>query len=321
MIGGCQMQNRTTRWHWLTVLAITNLVVWVALAGLVGLVVSDKVDLGVETMLRQGQATAAVAWEQILEGEGVPGLGEPADNEASASAAGPLASMPTQPAQVQAPTAIQQTQPAAARPTLSLRPIPTSAVATPALTAPGATIIVAKPTANRPAAVDTATPSQPSTEPPLLHSPLLLSDPEIHSLSILDAELQRSAPLRPVQIRYQEATLNREIAQLSQDNPDLPFRDVKVDLQRDSVVLTGRVTVLSFQVNATVIGQVTAQECLPHLEIQSVAVAGIMTPGFVRDEVEKMVLDAMTWYPADYPLCLEQIVLEETRATVYGYRR
>jgi hypothetical protein len=29
----------------------------------------------------------------------------------------------------------------------------------------------------------------------------------------------------------------------------------------------------------------------------------------------------MTWYPADYPLCLEQIVLEETRLTCYGYRR
>ena len=133
--------------------------------------------------------------------------------------------------------------------------------------------------------------------------------------------MAHSASGRPVQIRYQEATLNREVAQLFEYNPDLPFRDVKIDLKRDVVVLTGKVTVLSFQVDATVTGQVTVEECLPHLEIESVAVAGIMTPRFVRDEVEKMVLDAMTWYPADYPLCLEQIVLEETRATVYGHRR
>jgi len=37
--------------------------------------------------------------------------------------------------------------------------------------------------------------------------------------------------------------------------------------------------------------------------------------------VQDMVFEAMAWYPQDYPLCLEEIVLEDIGATVYGYRR
>ena len=131
----------------------------------------------------------------------------------------------------------------------------------------------------------------------------------------------RSAPNRAVQIRYQEEALNREIATLWTNNPDLPFRDVHVDLQRNRAVITGRTTVLGFQVNAAVTGNVSVHECQPQLEIETVSVAGVLTPKFVKDQVEEMILEAVAWYPADYPLCLEQIVLEETRATVYGYRR
>jgi hypothetical protein len=46
-----------------------------------------------------------------------------------------------------------------------------------------------------------------------------------------------------------------------------------------------------------------------------------MTPKIVKDQVQDMVLEAMAWYPEDYPLCLEEIVLEDSQATVYGFRR
>jgi hypothetical protein len=133
--------------------------------------------------------------------------------------------------------------------------------------------------------------------------------------------MSRSAPNRAVQIRYKEEALNSEIAALWTNNPDLPFRDVHVDLQQNGVIVTGKTTALGFQVYATVTGNVSVQECRPQLEIETVSVAGVMTPSFVKNEVEEIILEAMAWYPADYPLCLEQIVLEETRATVYGYRR
>ena len=161
----------------------------------------------------------------------------------------------------------------------------------------------------------------PEPEATLVSSPLLLADPEITSLAALDAEMTRSAPDRAVLIRYQEETLNRQIAALWRNNPELPYRDVQVDMQPGRVAVTGRLTVLGFSVNARLDGEVVAQDCVPVLEVKSLSVAGLMTPKFVKDQVQDMVLEAMAWYPEDYPLCLEEIVLEDSQATVYGFRR
>jgi hypothetical protein len=165
--------------------------------------------------------------------------------------------------------------------------------------------------------------SQPTPQPEatLAGNPLLLNDPQISDVALLDAEMARSAPERAVQIRYQEGALNAEIAELWRNNPDLPYRDVRVDLMRDQVVVRGQVSVLGFGIDAEVIGQIRVEDCVPVLEIDRLRLAGVMTPAFVRDEVESMILEALAWYPADYPLCLEEIVLEETSVTVYGHRR
>jgi hypothetical protein len=176
-------------------------------------------------------------------------------------------------------------------------------------------------TAGGQALAATAAPPTLEPTPALLSKPLLLADAEFHNLADLNAEMARSVPGRVVQIRYQEAALNREINLLCENNPDLPFQTVQVDLNRDGVTLSGQLTVLGFQVDALVTGTVVARDCRPEIEIESITVAGVLTPQFVRDQVEREVLKAMDWYPADYPLCLEQIVLEETRATVYGYHR
>lgn len=275
------------RWTWLTLFAMANLACWVAGAIVVGLVVGERVDLGVETLIREGQATAASAWEQASQRVARPA--------ATSEAAGPT-SLPPQARTTEAdPT--ETPGPSASSPAGSTSQAGVTAV---------------------PASTSAAAPEPRAT---LVSSPLLLADPEITSLSRLDAEMSRSAPDRAVQIRYQEEALNREIAALWRNNPELPYRDVQVDMQPGRVAVSGRVTVLGFGVNAEVRGQVVAADCVPQLEVESLSVAGIMTPRFVKDQVQEMVLEAMAWYPEDYPLCLEEIVLEETKATVYGYRR
>jgi hypothetical protein len=285
------MANRNLRWGVLTIFALVNLVFWAGVAAAVGLAGSPSLNLGLEKFLREGQATAVAVWEQI---------GQPPSNAAASVEGG--ASMP-----VPAATASAGEQPMAA------------------VVSPGDVVPASTPQPNATQVADSG--AVPDTQPPaapvptLVNSPLLLADPEIQSLAVLDAELARSAPDRAVQIRYQEATLNAEIAALWQNNPNLPYRDVRVDLMRDQVVVTGKVSVLGFGVNAEITGNVAVENCVPVLEIEQLRVAGVMTPKFVKDQVENMVLEAMAWYPADYPLCLEQIVLEETRATVYGYRR
>jgi hypothetical protein len=285
------MSNRNARWLVLTLFALANLVCWAGVAAAVGLAVSPSLDLGLEGLIREGQATAAAFWEQRGQ---PPSYATVTPEEADA---GPL--------------------PAA---TVVAGDEPMAAVVTPGNPLPANT---PQPAPTRAADSDPVPTSQPSAQPEatLVSTPLLLADPEISNLALFDAEMDRSAPDRAVQIRYQESALNAEIATLWRNNPDLPYRDVWVDLMRDQVVITGRITVLGFGVNGEVVGQVVVKDCVPVLEIQRVDIAGVMTPSFVREQVESMVLEAMTWYPADYPLCVEQIVLEETRATVYGYRR
>lgn len=284
------------RWAWLTLFALANLACWVGGAVVVGLVVGERVDLGVETLIRQGQATAVSAWEQ-----------------ASESLARSTV-MPDTPGPTVVPAQAETTSPGTEA-TADL-PTPSTSGSTPQ---PGASPVPTSPSAAEPSS-PTQVPS-PEPEATLVSSPLLLADPEITSLSKLDAEMSRSAPERAVQIRYQEETLNRQIAALWRNNPELPYRDVQVDLQPGQVAVSGRLTVLGFEVQAELLGQVVAKDCVPQLEVESLSVAGLVTPKFVKDKVQEMIFEAMAWYPEDYPLCLQEIVLEDTKATVYGYRR
>jgi hypothetical protein len=66
---------------------------------------------------------------------------------------------------------------------------------------------------------------------------------------------------------------------------------------------------------------VVVEDCRPQMEVYSISIAGVLTPGFVKERVKEMFLTLLEWYPKDYLLCLEQIVLEEDRASVYGHRR
>ena len=52
------MPKNTPRWSWLAIFAACNLAFWLAVAVAVGVTATDLVDLGIESFLRQKQATA-----------------------------------------------------------------------------------------------------------------------------------------------------------------------------------------------------------------------------------------------------------------------
>jgi hypothetical protein len=316
-------------------------VLWVAIAAVVGLLVSDRLDLGFETELRQAHATAVAAWQGLVDGEWalpgratpratntdpvVPSLGTRQPNPSAVVTGSESAPSPTSRTTIEEaaavppgvePSATNARATSASRTAAEIQPRPTASL-TPRTKAAGDGTAIGT---GQGIAQSGGRPSSEPT-PLLLIRPLLLADPEFHNLATLNAEMARSAPGRVVQIRYQEAVLNQEIHTLCENNPDLPLRNVQVDLRRDQVVLTGQTTFFGFQINARVCGTITVHDCRPEIEIQTIDMAGILTPPVVRNQIEQQTLEAMTWYPADYPLCLEQIVLEETRATIYGYRR
>jgi hypothetical protein len=286
------MFNRTPRWNWLALFALGNLLFWIAVALAVGVLATDKVDLGVESFIRTRQATVVAIWGK-------------ARLEPAVSPAVPKAT-----AQIPEPTRpVMLAEWPPAQPTTMdgwpQAPVPAPHVEATATIASIAGLVV------------------PTSQPVVagVSSPLLVSDPDPASMARIDAEMRRSAVGRPVQIRYSEATLNHEVATLLASHPDLPYQNLHVDLKRDRVILSGSLAVMGFQVNAEVEGAVVARECLPQAEIERISVAGIVTPGFVRDSIKNVIAESLSWYPADYPLCLEQIVLEEDWVTIYGYRR
>ena len=339
------------RWALLGVLAAGNLALWVGIAYVVGLCAGDELDLGLETLARHAQATVVASLEEITAGDlpritvehspspprtwnqageagvllarataGVAPEESPAAEVSALTTAGP--SNLDDPSGVDVPAGMDVPSPMDASSDMgvsaNLDGTATVSVLLPAAgesPEPGAERAQAGPTT---AGTAKATPGIAAE---VVSAPLLLVDPEFHTLAALNAELERSAPGRVVQIRYQEEALNREIATLWINNPSLPYRDVQVDLQDNGVAISGQVTVLGFQVDAHLEGTVVARNCQPQLEVENVSLAGIMAPRFVRARVVTMAQESMAWYPADYPLCLEQIVLEETRATFYGYHR
>jgi hypothetical protein len=298
------MFHRHARWNWLTLFALANLTCWIGVAVVAGLAIGDNVDLGVETLLREGRAAAVAMWQQ-------------ASQTALAQSAAPAAV-----AQVSSPARADELPRSGASkgappPTISWSAPLALAAGSEASGTPGASMVSAV------SAADSVSSGLTSEQPAvtLVSSPLALADPEIESLGWLDAEMASSATDRAVEIRYQEEALNREIAALWTQNPDFPFQEVAVDLQDGQVIVTGKITLLGIGVNARATCSLVAQDCLPQLQVETVSVAGVMAPAFIKERIEDMLLEAMSWYPKDYPLCLDQIVLEEAQLTVHGHCR
>jgi len=78
---------------------------------------------------------------------------------------------------------------------------------------------------------------------------------------------------------------------------------------------------MGLEMPATIEGTIEVQNCQPVAVIDSVSVGSILTPAFVKEEIARLVEEWLASYPPDHPLCLEQIVLEEDRVTIYGRRR
>lgn len=307
------MSRGIARSSFLIVLAACNLLFWVAVAAGVGLAVSREVDLGVETLIREKQATAVQAWQGVVSGAPRVTVAPTAKSTmtgmiAPESTAVEIGAVQTSVAQASASTATATASPT---PVFTSSPSLTPQRQTTENLAPTRTPAPATPS-------DTATPVP--TETRVSHL-LLISDDSFGSLAQIGEEMSRSAAGRPVLIRYSEAMLNNEIAAMVDKDPDLPYRNVLVDLKRDQFLVTGDVMLLGFEFSTEIVGAVLVEHCRPHMEIQEISIAGVLTPGFVKDQAREMLVEALDWYPEEHPLCLEQIVLEEERATVYGHRR
>lgn len=273
--------TRAVKRRRLIMLAALNLCLWIVVAGGVVLVVSRRVDLGVETYFREGPATFIAALRSS-------DRQTPSETQA---ATGTAAAVPgTTAVMTQGP----EDTPSAVEATIEPSP---EATGSPNLT------------------------PEPESSVQLMSSPLNLSDPELDWVMNSDAEMVGSASGRQVNIRYSEQALNSEIVLFLQRFPFLPYGPVAIDLKRDMVVVRADVELYGVTATVEVGGRVGASDCLPWAQVEYISIAGMPTPGLFLEGIGQLLDDALAWYPADHPLCLHWIIVDEDQVTVNASRR
>jgi len=301
------MPKWTQRKLWLVLLAVSNLILWGAVAFAVSLIASDRLDLGIESSVREYQATAIAAWNA-----GRPG--------AAASDPSGTVRDSARPRLLPAGSGAPEGQTVAS---VSASPQPTRPLSEPmsAVVNDGG----ATPDHSTDPGLEGSAPGASTValaeNGPHITAPLILADPVLDDLTSLDQEMTRSASGRVVQIRYLETTLNDEIGALLAARTDLLYQNVHVDLGAQQVVVAGDVRVFGLAIQAEVRGNIVARDCGPQFELSSVKIGRLFTPVFIRDKVKELLDEALDWYPVDYPLCIDGIVVQPDRVTLYGHRR
>jgi hypothetical protein len=273
--------------------AVANLVLWVGLAVGVAMLASDSMNLGIETLVRSGEATAVAYLRQT------PAVRADVERKAQGAIAAQDVAGPEARGTAAAPAISGEGQAGRA-------PLP---------------VTTAGMDDGLPAVDEAATRAgvQAGQEP--APSPLVLSDPGFTGLMQAGSAVELAARGQQVEIYYDEATLNQEIADLIAESGDLPYTNVRLSLNHDRVLVTGVITVLGLRVNAELLGVPVIEDCGLEMDVQALSIGGLLTPRFIKNQASTVALQALDWYPSNSPVCLEAIALDDGSLTVYGYRR
>ncbi len=173
-----------------------------------------------------------------------------------------------------------------------------------------------------PSPAPTATPA-PSDPPPggETGSPLVIEDPPLDEVDALEAEVIDSPPGREIYIIFHQDHLNREVAAFIQTEPEFPFHDVVIAFHPGEMKVTAQTEVVGLSVGVEVWLKVTAVDCKPAVEVTSLAVGGLWTPQFIKDQIAGYIYESLEKYPDDYPICWTKIEVKEGELALKGVKR
>jgi hypothetical protein len=100
-------------------------------------------------------------------------------------------------------------------------------------------------------------------------------------------------------------------------HPSVPFRDPQVFVQPDGITAKGVAEVAGLRVGLTGRATIQLQDGVPLVTVEDLDLAGVAVPGFVRDRIQAEI-DAQFSLAQDLPVSIEELRLEEGRATVRG---
>lgn len=208
-------------------------------------------------------------------------------------------------------------RPAGANPAL-----PTATLVRPLTTIPKALSTVTKAATAKPQA--TATPASPRSEPTKVgtaapSSPLALVDPPLDELSPTLSKLPTNGQFS---VLLHEQYVSAQAAAYIAAAKDLPVQisDVLVNFTPGVIEISGRAPLGFLRVEVLGRGTWRAEACRFVAEINEVRIAGQPAPATLRDQISKLLQDALGNI-ANAPVCFTQVEIRRGEVEISGYRK
>jgi len=118
-----------------------------------------------------------------------------------------------------------------------------------------------------------------------------------------------------VEVTDQEAA--ETIAWYLEGHPNVPFRDPQVSIRPEGVTAEGVAEILGLRIGISGRAAIRLRDGAPLVTLEDLHLAGLAVPGFVRDRIQTEI-DAQFSLAQNLPVLIEEIRLEEGRATILG---
>jgi hypothetical protein len=118
-----------------------------------------------------------------------------------------------------------------------------------------------------------------------------------------------------VEVTNQEAA--ETIAWYLGRHPNIPFGEPQVFIRPASIEARGVAEIAGLRVGLTGQAYIELRDGVPIVTLGDLDVAGVAVPGFVRDRIQQEI-DAQFALSQDLPLVINELLVEEGKATVGG---
>jgi hypothetical protein len=118
-----------------------------------------------------------------------------------------------------------------------------------------------------------------------------------------------------LEVTDQEAA--ETVAWYLRGHPTIPFGQPQVTIRPEGVSAKGVAEIAGLRVSLTGQAHIELREGTPIVTLEDLDVAGVAVPGLVRDRIQAEI-DSQFGLAQDLPLIIEEVMLEEGKATVRG---
>jgi len=140
-------------------------------------------------------------------------------------------------------------------------------------------------------------------------------EPDLADLRQRLGEGGHSGEAYVVEVTDQEAA--ETIAWYLAGRPRIPFGEPQVTIGPGGIQARGVAQVAGLRVGLTGRAQIELRDGVPYVTLADLDVAGVAVPGFVQDRIQAEI-DAQFSLAQDLPIVIDEVLLEEGKATIRG---